>query len=63
MSNLISSLSPGRFYASTATKLIMSHILMNYDASFVKPEKEVAAIWRSYVLPRRDTLVRFTPRQ
>lgn len=54
---------PGRFYSSTATKLIIAHILKNFDCSFATGNQDKSWSWRSYVLPREDVLVQFTPRK
>lgn len=54
--------SPGRFYSSVATKLILAHILKGFDCSFVDEHMEKTTIWRSYALPREDVLVQFMPR-
>ncbi|KAF1846526.1 cytochrome P450 [Cucurbitaria berberidis CBS 394.84] len=53
---------PGRFYASVAMKLVLEHIVQNYEVELVDPKAERASIWRSYVLPVERTKVRFTPR-
>ncbi|CAO2654954.1 Nn.00g116870.m01.CDS01 [Neocucurbitaria sp. VM-36] len=53
---------PGRFYASVAMKLVLEHIMQNYDVELVDSTAERASVWRSYVLPAERTQVRFTPR-
>jgi hypothetical protein len=54
--------SPGRFYASVATKLIMAHVLRNFESRLVDEGKKTWISWRSYVLPREDALIEFIPR-
>lgn len=54
--------SPGRFYSAVATKLIMAHVLKTFDCSLKNGHMKTATIWRSYVLPRDDVLVQFSPR-
>lgn len=45
--------SPGRFYATFAIKLIMSHLLLNYEIKTNEP-KERYFTWRSVNVPRED---------
>ncbi|KAI0865027.1 cytochrome P450 [Xylaria cubensis] len=54
---------PGRFYASVATKLIMAHVLKNFDCGVLDRDMERSSIWRSYVLPREDVVINFSPRK
>ncbi|KAI0842314.1 cytochrome P450 [Hypoxylon sp. FL0890] len=54
---------PGRFYAAVSTKLIMAHILKSFDCSFLHPTTKKARSWRSYILPRDDVLLQFSPRK
>ncbi|KAI1120565.1 cytochrome P450 [Nemania abortiva] len=54
---------PGRFYSAVATKLILAHILKNFDCQLLGQNKRKSTIWRSYVLPREDVLIRFSPRK
>lgn len=54
--------SPGRFYVSIATKLIIAHVLKNFDCSLLDQNRKNFFTWRSYVLPKEDVLVKFSPR-
>ncbi|KAI0867248.1 cytochrome P450 [Hypoxylon argillaceum] len=54
---------PGRFYSSVVTKLIAAHVLKTFDCTPMSQNVEKYTIWRSYILPKEDVLVRFTPRQ
>ncbi|KAI0114415.1 cytochrome P450 [Nemania sp. FL0031] len=54
---------PGRFYSAIATKLIVAHVLKNFDCELLHQYKRKSTIWRSYVLPREDVLIRFSPRK
>ncbi|KAI1475139.1 cytochrome P450 [Daldinia eschscholtzii] len=54
---------PGRFYASVAAKLIVAHVLKNYDCSLQGQTTKKSHSWRSYVLPREDVLITFSPRK
>lgn len=54
--------SPGRFYASIAVKLVLKHLLDNYDLDLVDPAADRTSVWRTYLLPKESTLVKFTPR-
>lgn len=53
--------SPGRFYAAATIKVVIGQILMNYDCSLVEPKAPRWFTWRSSMLPRSSTLVRFIP--
>ncbi|KAI1114784.1 cytochrome P450 [Nemania sp. NC0429] len=53
---------PGRFYTAIVAKLIMAHVLKNFDCQFLDKNKRTSWTWRSYILPREDVLVRFIPR-
>jgi hypothetical protein len=54
--------SPGRFYASLASKLVLTHIVRNYEVALVDKNAKRSIVWRSYILPSSKTLVTFTPR-
>ncbi|KAI1740381.1 cytochrome P450 [Xylaria scruposa] len=54
---------PGRFYAAVATKLIMAHVLKSFDCSLLDQNMERSSTWRSYVLPREDVVIKFSPRR
>ncbi|MCJ1312326.1 hypothetical protein MMC25_006000 [Agyrium rufum] len=56
---------PGRYYAAHILKLILSHILLNYDVqmpSDVKPSTRRSFYWRSAIVPKASTSVLFRPR-
>ncbi|KAF2972271.1 hypothetical protein GQX73_g1247 [Xylaria multiplex] len=54
---------PGRFYSAVATKLIVAHVLKNFDCQLLHQYKKKSMIWRSYILPREDVLIHFAPRK
>ncbi|KAI0384947.1 cytochrome P450 [Hypomontagnella monticulosa] len=54
---------PGRFYAAVATKLIVAHILKNFDCSIVGQVTEKSSSWRSYLLPKEGVHINFSPRK
>ncbi|KAF2704335.1 cytochrome P450 [Pleomassaria siparia CBS 279.74] len=53
---------PGRFYVAVAMKLVLAHILQNYDIDLVDKDAQQSDIWRTYILPKEKIQVRFTPR-
>ncbi|KAI1119833.1 cytochrome P450 [Nemania abortiva] len=53
---------PGRYYATAAMKVIMSQIIMNYDMKLPNADASRWFTWRSTMLPRKETMVIFTPR-
>ncbi|KAI9792567.1 MAG: hypothetical protein M1816_002087 [Peltula sp. TS41687] len=53
---------PGRFYSTVVIKLIMSHILLNYDIELADKEASRSWIWRTTRTPRADAKVVFRPR-
>ena len=53
---------PGRYYATAAMKVIISQIIMNYDMKLINADAIRWFTWRSTMLPRKDTMVMFTPR-
>lgn len=48
--NLLSS--PGRFYATTILKLVLTHLLLNYECSLESFEGCRSMQWRSAIIPR-----------
>jgi cytochrome P450 len=53
---------PGRFYSATAMKLVMAHILQNYDVELVDEKAPRSWIWRTTQTPHEDASVIFRPR-
>ena len=39
----------------------MSYIIRNFDCNLVDAGKSRKFIWRSYILPKEDTMVKFVP--
>ncbi|KAI2466919.1 cytochrome P450 [Annulohypoxylon bovei var. microspora] len=54
---------PGRYYAAAVMKVILGQIIMNYDCELVDTEASRWFTWRSSMLPKKHTMVIFTPRQ
>lgn len=54
---------PGRFYVSGALKSVLIHVLENYECELEKPSESRTQTWRTYLLPREDTKVVFSPRK
>lgn len=50
---------PGRWYASLIIKLILIHVLENWDSDLVDMEAPRSATWRSNCFPLSDTVVSF----
>lgn len=59
MRRLMNFESPGRFYASLTLKLILAHILSSYVCELPDERAVRARSWRSSIVPRSSTLVRF----
>lgn len=53
--------SPGRFYATAVMKLVVGHIIKNYDCQLAHPRASRWFTWRSTMLPKQRTMVLFTP--
>ncbi|KAI0019487.1 cytochrome P450 [Xylariomycetidae sp. FL0641] len=54
---------PGRFYATAFMKVILGHIILNYECHLVEPDKKRWQTWRSATMPLENTKVIFTPLQ
>ncbi len=54
--------SPGRFFAVAVMKAIVARVLTEYDVRLVEPEKSRWFTWRTFMIPREETLVALTPR-
>ncbi|KAK1757158.1 cytochrome P450 [Echria macrotheca] len=52
---------PGRYYASALAKVILAHIIANFDVKLVDPDASRTWTYRSSRIPREDTMVVFTP--
>jgi hypothetical protein len=56
--------SPGRFYAAIVMKLVLAHIIMNYDLGTVEPGVRPPNEYYTYsVVPNRKARVKFRRRQ
>ena len=55
--------SPGRFYAAALAKLVIAHLVDEYDFHLVNPEAPRWFTWRTCRIPREDVMVVFTPRK
>ncbi|KAI0183417.1 cytochrome P450 [Xylaria flabelliformis] len=53
---------PGRYYATAVMKVIISQLIMHYDTKLVDADAGRWFTWRSTMLPKKDTMVIFTPR-
>ncbi len=42
-------------------KVLLAHILMNYDCKLIEPEASRFFTWRSATLPKSKTMVAFMP--
>ena len=51
--------SPGRWYAALIIKLIVVHILENWDCELLDEHASRSMTWRSNCFPRADTVVSF----
>jgi hypothetical protein len=43
-------------------KVILAHVVMNYDCALVEPKASRWMTWRSAMMPKTKTMVTFTPR-
>ncbi|KAI5865350.1 cytochrome P450 [Durotheca rogersii] len=53
---------PGRYYAVAVMKVILGQIILNYDCELVDQQRTRWHTWRSSMLPKKNTMVVFTPR-
>ena len=58
---LLTTCSPGRFYASAVMKVILGQVILNYDCELVNPKAKRLFTWRSTILPNPSTKIVFTP--
>ncbi|KAI1775359.1 cytochrome P450 [Hypoxylon cercidicola] len=54
---------PGRYYAAAVMKVIVAQVVLHYDCALVDPDATRWFTWRSSMLPKKDTMVIFTPRR
>jgi len=54
---------PGRFYASLVLKLILVHILEEWECRMPYPDAPRSRTWRSSIVPRNSSVVMFRSRQ
>ncbi|KAI2618907.1 cytochrome P450 [Hypoxylon sp. NC1633] len=54
---------PGRYYATAVMKVMLAQIVLNYDCELVDKDASRWFTWRSTMLPKKGTMVVFTPRQ
>ena len=55
--------SPGRFYSSIALKLMLAHVLLNYDCHLADKAALRTFSWRSAIIPRSSTMLLMRPRK
>lgn len=53
--------SPGRFYASAVLRLLLCHIVSNFDISLLNPNAGRTMTWRSAIVPRSSTIIVLRP--
>ena len=53
---------PGRFYASAAIKLLMAHVLLNYDVKFANEQQKRTFSWRTAIVPVSTVAILFRKR-
>lgn len=58
----MSDTSPGRFYAAALAKLVIAHLVEEYDFQLANPEAPRWFTWRTCRIPREDVMAVFTPR-
>lgn len=58
---LLTTPSPGRFYASAVMKVILGQMILNYDCELLNPNEKRLFTWRSTILPKPSAKVVFTP--
>ncbi|KAK0653142.1 cytochrome P450 [Cercophora newfieldiana] len=54
---------PGKFYASALAKVVISHLVDEYDIKLVDPTAPRWWTWRTTRVPNEETMAIFTPRQ
>ena len=54
--------SPGRFYATLVLKLILVHILSNYDCKMQEIKGPRSRQWRSAIIPKESIMLWIRPR-
>lgn len=58
-----SNYSPGRYYAAAVMKTMLAQVILKYDCELVDKKAARWFTWRSSMLPRKNTMVMFRPRQ
>ncbi|KAM0802496.1 cytochrome P450 [Usnea florida] len=53
---------PGRFYASVALKIMVAHVLLDFDFRLLSPEASRTFSWRSAIIPRSSTVLQMRRR-
>lgn len=59
---LTTTFSPGRFFASFEMKSVMALMLSQYDFKLADEKKPTTWSWRTFALPRKDTVLLIRPR-
>ncbi|CAG9998323.1 unnamed protein product [Clonostachys byssicola] len=52
---------PGRYYATAVMKVIMGQVILHYDCEMVEQAGPRFFEWRSTILPRSNTMIKFKP--
>ncbi|KZF26778.1 cytochrome P450 [Xylona heveae TC161] len=53
---------PGRYHAAWVLKLVLAHVVLNYDMKFSDDRASRSFKWRSAIVPRSDTTLLFKAR-
>ena len=48
-------ISPGRFYVSIVAKMVLSHLIMNYDIKLANPDASQSLAWSYALIPHPMT--------
>lgn len=54
--------SPGRFYASVALKMLVAHVLKEFDFNLLSTKAPRSFSWRSAIIPRSSTVIQMRRR-
>ncbi|KAH6665546.1 cytochrome P450 [Halenospora varia] len=54
---------PGRFFASFEMKSVIALLVSRYDFKLANADKPTTWLWRTFILPRKDTVLLLRPRE
>jgi cytochrome P450 len=54
---LIGLFSPGRFFASFEMKSVIALLVRRYDFKLANADVPTTWVWRTFILPRKDTVL------